>query len=296
MRTLLFITTTSLIACAAESPSENQATQASTANNKISSNKISSNKISSNKISSNKISSNKISSNKLSVNIEAAGDLLSTPDGQEVFSFLVSCALPADITLEATLPDGTVLDFIGELGLAPAWIHRPLDDKDKGWVSACMFARVNNHDVSIPISLRGPSHQLDADANERANWPLEEGAFYGMLFTPDDDPVNWIACRGRDLAAQGQTGGLVDRDCAAPDPANPGLTLCGFKFAGDCADFVAPANNFACEKFDDHKTFYEDCLDHDGFSDHHDGDVDNHGFCHREQEFKQVITTFTLAD
>ena len=286
MRTLRFITTTSLIACAAESPSENQATQASTINNKISSNKI----------SSNKISSNKISSNKLSVNIDAAGDLLSTPDGQEVFSFLVSCALPADITLEATLPDGTVLDFLGELGLAPAWIHRPLDDKDKGWVSACMFARVNNHDVSIPISLRGPSHVLSADANERENWPLEEGAFYGMLFTPGDEPVNWIACRGRDLAAQGQTGGLVDRDCAAPDPANPGLTLCGFKFAGDCADFVVPpANDFACEKFDSHKTFYEDCLDHPGFSDSRHDDHDQ-GFCHHEQEFKQIITTFTTLD
>ena len=279
MRTLLLLSTTTLIACAAESPSENQTQQAATTNNKI--------------------SANKISANKLSVNIEAAGDLLSTPDGQEVFSFLVSCALPDTVTLEATLPDGTVLDFFGELGLAPQWVHRPLNNDDKGWVSACMFARVNNHDVSIPISLRGPTHALTADADERAGWPLEEGAFYGMLFTPDDQPINWIACRGRDLAAQGQTGGLVDRDCAAPDPAHPGLTLCGFNWAGDCADFVIPPkNDFACEKFDSRGTFYENCLDNPGFSDRRHGrDDDNNNGCHpHQQEFQQVITTFTTLE
>ena len=281
MRTLLFITTTTLIACAAESPSENQATQASTINNKI--------------------TANKITANKLSVNLtKDLKDLLATPDGQEVFGFMISCAIPADITLVATLPDGSELDFPGEIGLAPGWVHRALDDEDKGWVSACMFSRVNNHDVSIPISLRGPSNALKADAEERADWPLEEGAFYGTMFTPGDEPINWIACRGRDLAAQGQTGGLLDRDCAVPDPAHPGLTLCGFKFAGDCADFVIPPkNDFACEKFDSHKTFYENCLDHPGFSDRrHDRDDDHDGDCHHDHDrkFEQIITTFTQAE
>jgi hypothetical protein len=97
----------------------------------------------------------------------------------------------------------------------------------------------------------------------------------------------WIACRGRDQAA-GETGGLVDRDCAEPDPADPTHTLCGFTYAGDCADFAPPPNAFACQRFSN-QGYYVECSDHAAF-----GGDDQHGHeCDHRDRFREVITTFT---
>lgn len=295
MRTLFLLAAPVFAACMVEAPSdptESSVDQHVETHNKITANKITANKITANKITANKITANKITANKLSVNLDTAGDLLSTEDGQEVFSFLISCALPADITLVADLDDGTHLEFPGDIGLAPSWVHRSLNDTDKGWVSACMFSRVNNQDVFVPISLRGPSNALRADHDERAQFTLEEGAFYGNMFTRDNEPIVWIACRGRDQAA-GDAGSLANRNCAEPDPTHPGLTKCGFTFAGDCADFVRPRNNYACEDRNDHGTYYTSCEDHAGFPDNGHHGRNNHNDCHdHEHVFDQVITTF----
>ena len=251
-----------------------------------------------NRIAMNKLTANKLATNKLAVNMVAAGDLLATADGREVFSYLVSCALPGDQVLAATLRDGTTVEFPGAIGLAPSWVDHPLDRVGQGWVSACIFARVNAHDVSVVISLRGPHPALTVDSDERTGWPLEEGAFYGNLFTPDNEPIEWIACRGRDQAA-GETGGLVDRDCAEPDPADPTHTQCGFTFAGDCASFASPRETVACARFAE-RGFYVSCEDHAAFATHNhrddsdsDSDSDSDGSRH-DRVFHEVITTFTM--
>ena len=140
------------------------------------------------------------------------------------------------ITLVANV-QGTTLEFFGALGLTPRWLDKPLDRKGKGWISACLFARVNGHDVPEPVSLRGPHPALTVSGDEAAQYPVQEGAFYGNVFTPANQPINWIACQGEGQAS-GELGGLVDRDCAEPDPAYPTHTQCGFKFVGDCADFT----------------------------------------------------------
>src|SRR5262249_38716067 len=101
--------------------------------------------------------------------------------------------------------------------------------------------------------------------------------------TPGDDPILWIACRGRDQAA-GETGGVVDRGCAEPDPGGPSKTQCGVEDAGDCADFAPPPNAFACKDFSN-EGFYVDCLDHPAFSARHHRN-------HHDDDFRQVITTF----
>ena len=41
---------------------------------------------------------------------------MATAEGREVLSFIVSCALPADAALVATLPDGEPFEFYGEIG------------------------------------------------------------------------------------------------------------------------------------------------------------------------------------
>jgi len=209
---------------------------------------------------------------------DSAAALLASSGGIELFSFIVNCALPADVTLLATIDDSE-LEFFGEFGLAPRWRSAPLDLAGQRWVSACVFARVNAHDVLVPFSARGPNLGLAADGDERAAATLEEGAFYGNLFVPFDQRIQWFACRGRDEAA-GESGGLADRDCADQDPAKPSLTQCGFVFTGDCGSFAAER---ACESFSTNGTYYRRCHTAPPRDGHWQGDV-----------FEQVITTFAF--
>ncbi len=211
----------------------------------------------------------------------AAQDLLSTPEGRDVYSYIVSCALPAGVTIVATV-DGTQYEFPGSIGLAPRWLKRKLNKSGQGWVSACLLARVNAHDTVEPISLRDKHPALVAAPSELADFPLEEGAFYGNLFAPNPDPPDWHACRGQDQA-QGETGGLVDRDCAELDVlSDPTHTQCGFNYAGDCADYtpVFPSP-YACRGYDPTGGFYISCHAQPGLKKWRNA-----------KTYRQVITTF----
>jgi len=241
---------------------------------------VTANRVAANRVTANRITADRITGNRLDVNGSAA-ELIATEDGREVFSVIVNCALPEGITLIGNV-DGTEFEFPGEIGLARDWIYHALDREGQGWVSACVFSRINARAVVVPISIRGPHHALQVDPDERQTFSLEEGAFYGNLFTPLDQPILWIACRGSDEAA-GESGGLAERDCAEEDPANPGLTRCGFFFAGDCGDF---ATDVACERFSEHGEFYQRC---------HSEPIDNeHRHGHRGQVFREIITSYVI--
>jgi hypothetical protein len=271
--------------------SGNQASPNRVTANRVTANRVTANRVTANRVAANRVTANRIAANRLMVN-SAASELLATSEGRELFSVLVSCALPSDITLVARI-NGDDLEFPGALGFAPQWIEDPLDREGQGWVSACVFARINAREVSVDISVRGANpalHPLGRD--ERETWSLQEGAFYGNMFVPLDQPILWVACRGRDQAA-GETGDLVDRDCTEPDPAHPGLTQCGFTYAGDCGNFTGEA---ACEQSSGPTGFYQRCHaepidneDHHGHHHHHHGapcdDDDDH-------IFRQVITTY----
>ena len=60
-------------------------------------------------------------------------------------------------------------------------------------------------------------------------------------------------------------------------PGNPGLTKCGFTFAGECGDFATP---HACKKFSKNG-FYQDCQDQPIVKG-----------VKGVKKFRQVITTF----
>lgn len=216
------------------------------------------------------------SGNQYAANAETTHDFMATSEGREVLSFIVKCALPADATLVGRLPDGSPFEFFGEAGLANEWLDHPLKKAGRGWVSSCLFAHVNINTTAVPFSMRGQTQALAASPEEVAAWSLEEGAFYGDYFSAPGEPIQWIACRGRDQAA-GETGGLVSRDCTEPDPTDPTHTLCGFTCAGDCGDF-APVP--ACEHFSP-DGFYRMCQDQPGDESHSD-------------VFRQVITVFVL--
>ena len=107
----------------------------------------------SNKLASNKLASNALSSTRLAAN-QATAEILATPDGRDVYSYIVGCALSDSTTIEATVPGAPDTDplasytcvnevctFTGALGLAQHWIDRRLDPKGQRWVSACLLAR-----------------------------------------------------------------------------------------------------------------------------------------------------------
>ena len=301
-----------LVACTDEmEPEEGTGSQSVVVDNRLAANRLAANRLAANRLAANRLAANRLAANRLKLDPLAAGDLLTTAEGIELLTFVVSCALPSGVTLVAEDPvTHDPHEFFGELGLAPRWANRKLDKIGQRWISACLFSRVNANNVTVPISLRGPHRGLVTTAAERAGWTQEEGAFYGNLFLPLNTPIEWIACRGRAQAA-GETGGLADRDCTEPDPLNPGKTLCGFTFAGDCGDYPPAPEGRACRTFSQHG-YYASCSDepvfgaahhdsHDDDDDDDDGDCEHdddddhwhHGQRDRAAVYHQVITTFT---
>jgi len=280
------------------SPSHAVVTHNRLATNRLATNRLATNRLATNRLATNRLATNALTSGALNAD-PSADELLSTPEGRDLYSYVVSCALPAGTDIQAAVPGAPDTDpqsnttysctseqcvFSGGIGLVPRWLGHKLSRKGQEWISACLLARVNAHDVVEAISMRGKHPALAVGPSEPFDFPLEEGSFYGNVFIPDPDPIDWHACRGQDQAA-GENGGLVSRDCAEPDPSDATLTQCGFNYAGDCADYtpVVPSA-YACKKYD---TFTA------------------HGSCHADpglgtwphaKTYKQVITTFVRLD
>jgi len=275
MHTIRFICSsflaTGILLCAAVTT-----TQARLAGNTLAADKLAANSAAASMLAASNLAVEQLGPNEYVVDPKAAGALLATEDGREVLSFIVSCALPEAVTLFATGADGTIYEFFGELDLASEWLDHPHREAGRGWVSACLFARVNDFGVPAVFSMRGQHKALATSPAEAATYTLEEGAFYGDYFVTPGAPFSWIACRGEDQAS-GEVGGLILRDCAEPDPLDATHTRCGFTYAGDCGDF---ALQHACKQFSQHE-FYRKCFDHSI------GKSDSGGF-------GEVITVFVL--
>lgn len=250
---LVVVTVPLLVGCVG-TPGESTATSARLVGNRLVASTLAANKVAATKLVGQKLSACQVEPNVYNVNVESSADLLSSISGREVLSAIAACALPSTVRLRATIDDGTA-EFTGDLGLAPDWLTAPLSPDGQRWVSACLFSRVNSLDLFIPVSARGPHPALGVDTDERSMYSLQEGGFFGTYFTPKNEPVAWYACRGAGKA-KGEDGDLAQRNCAAPDPQNPGLTLCGFNFAGDCGSFSIL---HACEQFATGGTFYQRC-------------------------------------
>lgn len=127
------------------------------------------------------------------------------------------------------------------MGLAPDWLHRPLTEDEQRWVSACLLARTNYFGVEVQISLRAdhsPSPALQTTDEERHEFTLHEGDFFGNLFA--DPPVAAVAL-GRATPEQRRDPVFQLRVCAAEDPdAAPidsqKLSRCRFIITGDARD------------------------------------------------------------
>ncbi len=248
-------------------------THAVVTHNRLATNRLATNRLATNRLATNRLATNGLGGGVLGAD-PSAQELLSTPEGRDLYSYVVSCALPAGTQIQATIPGAPDTDpnsdppytcaseqcvFSGSIGLEPRWAEHKLGRSGQGWISACLLARVNAHNTVEPISMRGKNRALAVAPGETSAFPLQEGAFYGNVFTAEPDPIDWHACRGQDQAA-GETGGLVDRDCAEADPTDATLTQCGFDWAGDCVDYtpVFPSP-YACKKIDPAAGFYGSC-------------------------------------
>ena len=297
MRSLLTVVLVSTMAtaCVGE-PDVSTRTQGVLEGNAITTNGIATNGVLLNGIATNGIATNQLSNN---LYLLATNDLLSTGDGREVLKYVIGCAIPSGVTLTGSY-EGVTYNFIGEIGLAPSWLGRGLQESEQRWVSACLIARVNLYGVPVSISIRGPHKALKVSEAEARDYSVEEGAFYGNVFRAVEEPIVWNACRGRDQAVS-EDGTLDLRDCTEEDPTNPGFTRCGFAYAGDCADWAPPVNAYACKRFrnpssrhaisdsdvlstrDFHGGFYEECHDSAGF-----------GTWHHAERFAEVLTVFVM--
>ena len=265
--------------------------------NRLASNRLASNRLASNRLASNRLASNRLASNGLTADMESSGEILSTPEGRELYAYMMSCALRAGVDIHATIPgapdscpgcspndtpytcQSEQCVFSGGLGLAPKWIDHKLNKKGQRWVSACLFARVNAYVTAQSISLRGNHDALTISIDEAENYSVEEGAFYGQLFTPEDEPIAAYACMGEDQAS-GETGALNLRDCTEPDPNDPAHTQCSFNYTGECADFSPDApSEYACKTRKD--GYYDNCHDRPGL-----------GQWRKTKNYREVITVF----
>ena len=162
------------------------------------------------------------------------------PEGASLLAYLVGCALPPDqAAVLATADDPVRLE--GGLGLAPGWRRRGLAPAEARLVSACILARLNRFGVPVEVSLRAdakapaPSPALAASPDERAAFPLHEGAFFGDLFAPGA-PAH--VCQGRAAVEAPEKLRRARRVCALPSgaatPDGRPLSACGLVIVGRC--------------------------------------------------------------
>jgi hypothetical protein len=160
--------------------------------------------------------------------------LISTSAGRAYLSYITDCALASNQSVKGTY-GFTQYTFAGNIGIAPAWTTRALTATEGNWISACVLSRANQFGTNVTISMRGDAGVWGTTADEAANYNVEEGAFYGNVWAGNLGQMH--ACNGVDQVRDGDTyGDLPLRQCAQPDPNNPGYTPCGYVFDGNCAD------------------------------------------------------------
>jgi len=160
--------------------------------------------------------------------------IVSTAGGRGYLAYLADCALPAGVNVRYTY-GFTQYTLAGNIGIAPAWTTRALNATEGNWISSCVISRANQFGTNVTISMRGDIALYNTTIDESANYNVEEGAFYGNVWSGSMGQMH--ACNGVDQVRDGDTyGDLPLRQCAQPDPNNPGYTPCGFVFDGNCTD------------------------------------------------------------
>jgi hypothetical protein len=162
--------------------------------------------------------------------------LAATPQARQWLKYLVSCALNADQVLLARQGDEHH-EFPGGIGLAPEWRSRGMTLQEQRWVSACLLARTNHFGATVKISLRAPFtspvEALHTPQPGDERYPIEEGTFFGNLFSSSREAY---VCGPRHDAAMRALIEAQKRVCALPlaSDAGSGETACAMVHVGPC--------------------------------------------------------------
>jgi hypothetical protein len=114
-------------------------------------------------------------------------ELVADPYAREFMDYLVSCALDENDSLSWS-GGGLSETWEGSLGLCPDWAVAAPSEECQEVVSACLLARTNAYGQSVEISLRGlraDESPLLLGATEAADFPWQEGGFFGNVFCED---------------------------------------------------------------------------------------------------------------
>jgi hypothetical protein len=172
-------------------------------------------------------------------NLEAREMLRTNPYAGKLLQYIYSCAMPAGAT-KVLDPEGANVVLEGAIGLAPTWDSDggSCDESCQRWVSACVLARTNAYGVKVDISMRAPDTAPDhikaalaVTDDEKEQYSLREGAFYGNLFATTPPP-------------QGTDGPIINTPsfyaCAGPGSNIPDITKRFCSSQGDQAVIKVP--------------------------------------------------------
>ena len=151
------------------------------------------------------------SSLKSPASISSTTGLMTSADGRNTLSYLVRCALPPGHTISKADQYGRMYSFAGQVGVAPEWETGACGGACERWVSACMLALVNTTGDHYPLWLVAQNAAIGWNLDP--TFPLQEGAFFGDIFTPE--PYAYF-CGGRDYGVAPIPGRIGSSQVGAP--------------------------------------------------------------------------------
>jgi len=125
----------------------------------------------------------------------ASNDLMTSAEGRTTMSYIVRCALPSGHGVTMTDQTGTPYTFQGQIGIAPQWETGACDTACQEYMTACLLAHVNTSGQHISLWLDSPNVAIGWGRD--ANFPYQEGTFYGNIF---QSPPKAYYCDGKDHA------------------------------------------------------------------------------------------------
>jgi len=156
------------------------------------------------------------------------GSDLTSANSREVFSYIVSCALPEGAAIVIGDDQGNTYEFDGELGLTPEW-GQPGGSCDKEcqeWVSACVIARLDYLGKKRDISLRGDNPALAVSKHEAAKYGTGEATYFGDIFTAPE-PMRLYAALYPGQTEDTRVCGPSVQSCGALDIEASADQVCG---------------------------------------------------------------------
>ena len=168
-------------------------------------------------------------------------ELAANEEGRKFLKYLVECAMPEGVIVHSEV-EGTRYEFAGAMGLAPNWLKAGLNETEERRVSACMLARTNFFGETVQISMRAEDSgfkRLKATAEEREEFSLYEGDFFGNLFSEDSTAAT---CLGERTEEENNDLIFKKRVCTEADEIMSNLvggktiTRCGFILTGKCSE------------------------------------------------------------